>query len=251
MVVAELVSGLTMIRDGSSPAADQIRASLAGLRMMGSEASAAIPALVEFGEQNPAWVDTVNMVLKALAAEELKGVGVPTPLPPLDQASSSIVRHIEEGTISIPGLAAALENPQTAMIAARALAEFGPAASEALPSLQRAFDSAMQTNLSAALVLGAVIERLDPESPRPLLLPLDVVPALEAVHAEAQRANQPDWNRALEALPQRVPLGMAFRHGDVRLLAEELGRIDPALQSAFIGKLLEADHKFEAIFHAP
>ena len=247
-VVAELVSAVTAPADGTPANSEQTPASLNALQQMGPDAVEAIPALLEFGEQNPAWADTVNLVLKAVAPEELKGVGVPTPLPPLDPVSASVVRGIEEGTITVPGLAAALENPTTALYAARALAEFGPAASEALPSLERALESALRTNLSAALVLGATIERLDPESPKPLLLPMEVIPALEAVQAEAQRSNHPDWNHALETLSRRVPLGMAFQHEDVRKLAAEFNRIDPSLQRAFIGKLLESDQRFGLLF---
>jgi hypothetical protein len=134
------------------------------------------------------------------------------------------------------------------LIAARALAEFGPQASEALPSLRRAFDAAMQTDLSTAFVLGAAIERLDPASPKPLLSATELVPALQAVQAEAERANVPAWNSALQTLPNRVPLKMGLTHQDMRLLAADLGRISPTFEKAFIQKILEADQKFSTIF---
>jgi hypothetical protein len=132
------------------------------LLKMGPRAAGALPALQEFAQRNPQWADHVNLAIKAIAPDELSGVGVMTPLPPLDAEAAGVARQIEEGTMSISQLAAVVENPKTALVAARALAEFGPAASEALPALRRAFDAAVQTDLSTAFVLGAAIERLDP-----------------------------------------------------------------------------------------
>jgi hypothetical protein len=160
-----------------------------------------------------------------------------------------VARQIEEGTMSIPQLAEVLENPKTVLIGARALAEFGPAASEALPSLRRAFDAAVQTDPSAAFVLAAAIERLDPASPKPLLSATELVPALQAVQAKAEQAKMPAWNSALQSLPDRVPIKMGLlTHEDMRLLAAELGRINPKLERAFVEKILEADAKFGAVF---
>ena len=109
----------------------------------------------------------------------------------------------------------------------------------------------MQTDLSKAFVLGATIERLDPEAPKPLLSATELIPALQAVQAEAERANVPAWNSALQSLPDRVPLKMGLTHEDMRLLAADLGRINPKFESAFVQKILEADAKFGAIFAAP
>ena len=135
-----------------------------------------------------------------------------------------------------------------ALVAARALAEFGPAASEALPSLRRAFDAAVQTDLSAAFVLGAAIERLDPAMPKPLLSATELVPALEAVQAEADRAKVAAWNRALQTLPNRLPMKMGLTHQDVQAIAADLGRITPAFENAFVRKIFEADHRFSTLF---
>ena len=56
---------------------------------------------------------------------------------------------------------------------------------------------------------------------------------------------------ALQSLPDRVPLKMGLTHEDMRLLAADLGRINPKFESAFVQKILEADAKFGVIFAAP
>jgi RNA polymerase sigma factor (sigma-70 family) len=247
-VLRELTAALAPPRDGSPLEFAQAGPSLEALGKMGSQAAGALPALQAFARRNPQWTDHVNLVIKAIAADDLRGVGVVTPLPPLDAAAAGVARQIEAGTMSIPQLAAQLENPETALNAARALAEFGESASEALPTLRRAFGAAVQTDLSRAFVLGAAIERLDPASPKPLLSATELVPALQAVQAEAQRANVPAWNSALQTLPDRLPLKMGLTHQDLRLLAADLGGINPRLRDAFIGSLLATDAKFRAIF---
>jgi len=247
-VLRELITALAPPADGAPLQLAQFGPSLEALRKMGPNAVGALPALQDFAQHNPQWADHVNLVLKAIAPEDLHGVGVFTPLPPLDPESADVARQVEEGTMSIPQLAAVLENPKTTLIGARALAEFGPAASEALPSLRRALDAALQTDLSTAFVLGAAIERLDPASPKPLLSATELIPALQAVQAEAERANVPAWNSALQTLPNRIPLKMALTHEDMRLLAADLGRINPTLEKAFVQSILKADAKFSAIF---
>jgi hypothetical protein len=247
-VLSELTAALIPSSDGAPPERNRVGPSLEALRKMGPAAAGAIAILTDFAQRNPDWSDHVNLVLKAVAPEELKGVGIATPLPPLDPETADVARQVEAGTMSIPQLAAQLENPKTALIAARALAEFGPAASAALPSLRKAFDAAVQTDLSKAFVLGAAIERLDPASPKPLLSASELIPALQAVQAEARRANVAWWTKSLETLPQRIPLRSAFTHEEMRRLAAELGGIDASLKNAFIGNLLDADRKFGAIF---
>jgi hypothetical protein len=248
LVLRELTAALAPRADGAPVELNQFGPSLEALRKMGPNAATALPALESFAQRNPQWVDHVNLVIKSIASDELKGVGVATPLPPMNPETAAIARQIEEGTMSVPQLAAVLEDPKTALIGARALAEFGPAASEALPSLRRAFDAAVQTDLSTAFVLGAAIERVDPASPKPLLSATELIPALQAVQAEAERANVPAWNSALQSLPDRVPLKMGLTHHDMRALAADLGRISPRLETAFVQKILEADAKFGAVF---
>jgi RNA polymerase sigma factor (sigma-70 family) len=247
-VLRELTAALAPPAEGTPVTLAQFGPFLEALLKMGPNAASALPALQEFAERNPEWTDHVNLVIKAVAPGDLNGVGVFTPLPPLDAEAAGMARQIEDGTMSIPQLGAALENPSTALIAARALAEFGPAAREALPNLRRAFDAAVQTDLSIAFVLGAAIERLDPASPKPLLSATELVPALQAVQAEAERANVPAWNTALQTLPNRVALKPGLTHQDMRLLAADLGRISPTFEKAFIQKILESDAKFSAIF---
>jgi RNA polymerase sigma factor (sigma-70 family) len=247
-VLRELTAALAPLPDGTPVELAHFGPSLEALMKMGPNAADALPAVQDFAHRNPQWIDHVNLVIKAIASEELHGVGVVTPLPPLDPAAAAVARQIEDGTMTIPQLAAVVENPKTALIGARALAEFGPSASEALPSLRRAFDAAVKTDLSIAFVLGAAIERLDPASPKPLLSATEIVPALQAVQSEAERANVPAWNHALQTLPNRVPLKTGFTHQDVRLLAADLRQINPRLETAFIHKILEADARFRPIF---
>lgn len=42
----------------------------------------------------------------------MRGVGIVTPLPPLNPESAEVALQIEQGTMSIPQLAAVLENPK-------------------------------------------------------------------------------------------------------------------------------------------
>jgi hypothetical protein len=246
-VVTELTAALGKAT-GNAHELDNVRSILGVLWKMGPEARDAIPALLSLADQNSELRDAVDMTLKAIAPDALKGVGIPTPLPPRDGTSQAIAQHLQAGTWRMQDAIAALQSPPTMLPTARALAEFGPGAAEALPALQRAFDSVVQTDLPTALVLGAAIERLAPDAPKPLLMITDVLPALEAVYNEAKQADQAAWEEALQSLPQRVPINQAFRHEDVRRLADELNRINPRLSTAFKTKLLETDVKFASIF---
>jgi RNA polymerase sigma factor (sigma-70 family) len=245
-VVSELTDSLSS-PVGAPADTETIRASLGALLKMGPDARTAIPALLALADRTPDLRDSVHAVLKAIAPEALKGVGVPTPLPPRDGSAEAMAQQLATGAWTVQNAADALRYPDTMLSAARALADFGPGAVAALPALQQAFDAQVATNLPVALVLGATIERLAPDAPKPLLTMMDLMPAMEAIYAEVLRANHPQWNDALETLPQRVPIGLALRHDDVRRLAEELGRIHPRLRDVFHEKLLEADAKFAAI----
>jgi len=246
-VVTELAAALGKAT-GNGQELDNVRSILGVLWKMGPEASDAIPALLTLADQNAELRDAAQMALKAIAPNALKGVGIPTPLPPRDSTSQAIAQCLEAGTWTMQNAITALQSPQTMLPTARALAEFGPGAVEALPALQRAFDSVVLTDLPAALVLGAAIERLAPDAPKPLLMITDVLPALEAVYQEAKQAGQRAWDEALQSLPQRLPINQAFGHEDVRRLADELNRIDPRLSTAFKTRLLETDVKFASIF---
>jgi hypothetical protein len=248
-VLRELTAALAPSKDGKPLVLADFGLSLEAMLKMGPHAAGALPALQDFAQRNPEWADHVNLVIKAVLPGDLHGVGVATPLPPLDAEAAGVVQQIEAGKMSVSQLAAELDKPKTALIAARALAEFGPAAKEALPNLQRAFDAAVQSDLSTAFVLGAAIERLDPASPKPLLSATEIVPALQAVQAEAQRANVPAWNSALQTLPDRIPIKMGFTHNDLRLLAADLGGINQRLRDAFIASLRATDEKFAGIFN--
>ena len=245
-VVTELMAALGKAT-GTGHELDTARDVLGVLWKMGPAASDAIHALLTLADQNSELRDAAQMALKAIAPDALKGVGIPTPLPPRDGTSEAIAQQLEAGTWTMQNAIAALQSPQTMLPTARALAEFGPGAVEALPALQRAFDAVVETDLPTALVLGAAMERLAPDAPKPLLMITDVLPALEAVYQAAKQAGQAAWDEALQSLPQRVPINQAFRHEDVRKLVEELNRIDPRLSAAFRTKLLENDAKFASI----
>ena len=245
-VVSELTASLAT--GGGSPAeVDGLRASLGALWKMGPEARDATPALLELAKQRPELADGVNMVLKVIMPDALKGVGVPTPLQPLESPAGAVQQNLASGAWTMQQAIQALSSPEWTLPTARALADFGAGAAEALPALRQAFDRAAETNLPAAYVIGSTIERLDPRAPKPLLLVPDILPALEAVQAEIQRAGNPEWTQALQDLPQRVPIGIAVRHQDVRNLAAEFARIDPKLRTIFESKLLDMDAKFAAI----
>jgi hypothetical protein len=108
----ELIAALAPPADGAPVKLAQFGPSLEALQKMGPNAAGALPALQEFAERNPEWTDHVNLVIKAVASDDLHGVGVFTPLPPLDPEAAAVARQIEDGTMSIPQLAACPGEPQ-------------------------------------------------------------------------------------------------------------------------------------------
>jgi RNA polymerase sigma factor (sigma-70 family) len=248
LVVTELAASLAL-NDGTRATTDKIRTSLDALFKMGAEARDAVPALLALAKENPELSDSAWVVLKAVAPDALKGINVPTPLPPHEGTSQAISQNLAAGTWTIQNAIDALKSPDLLLPTARALADYGPGAAEALPAMRQALEALAVTNLNAAIVLSAAIERLDPTQPKPLLLAWDILPALEGVRAEAQKANISEWDEALASLHERVPLGgLALNHNDVRRLAAELGRINPRLQQVFQAKLLGVDARFAVIF---
>ncbi len=249
-VTREFIAVLQQAR-GSGRQLDPARSVLGALWQMGPQAREAVPALQQMMENVPELGDTALVAWKAILPEELKGYPVQTPLPPRDPVTEEVLRQLQSGNLTVPGLVAALDQPEATLIAARALAELGPAAAEALPALRQTFDSVLATNVTAGMLLAAAIERIDPTAPKLLLNGTAFLGALDAVKREVEAAGLPEWGPAAFAnLPQRMSRLGLLRHEEVRALADDFGKVDPRLREVFVTKLLEADHRLASVLAA-
>ncbi len=246
-VAAELAASLS-VSDGSRASEERIRASLGAIMKMGVEAQGTVPALLALAEGRPELTDLAGMVLKAVAPEALKGVGVATPLPPHAGTSQAISQSLATGAWTVQNAIDALKTPELLLPTARALADYGSEAAAALPALREALEATAITNFNSAIVLASVIERLDPEQPKPLLLAWDFLPALNGVVAAAEQYQITGLDNTFDSLRDRISTGFTLNHNDVRRFSTALGQLDPRLQQVFQAKLLEADSKFAALF---
>lgn len=238
------LSELTAALAGKGSVADRFQTGtlLGALASLGSSAASAAPDLQQLAANNPGLADAVNQTLKAIVPADWTGIGVPTPLPPHDTASTTLLQGVTDGAIGLPELIAALGSADTELAAARALADLGTNGAPALAALRQALNQAGAGDPATAVVLAATMERLDPTSAKPLIPYTDLVAALGAVQAAAQ--SDPKWPGAVAAAVESPGFLGLMTQAQLVALANRLGQIDPSLRGAFATALQNLDSRY-------
>ncbi len=227
---------------------DQTRFNLSLLWKLGPEAESAVPLLLDLADQHPELGELVDMTLKKIRPDELAGFGIQTPLPQLDAKAQSLANELRQNPNQLKDLIQSIESGQSTLSEALAIGTMGPEASPALPALQARLKAAFESNPQEAMILGAVIERLQPEQPKPVLTAMDLIPVLQVldfsfasgVELEALQNSLKNWSQAL--MESRILMKENLPH-----YAEQLKGIHPDLYLQFKTEMLKQDSRWKSV----
>ena len=244
-VVEILANSLSNIPDTND---DLGMFNLSLLWKLGPKAESAVPLLLELADQNPDLGDMVDMALKNIRPKELEGFAIQTPLPQLDAQAQSLAEELRQNPNQLNALIQSMESGQSTLSDALALATLGEQASPALPVLQSRLMSAIESNPQEAMVIGAVIERLQPDKAKSILTAMDLIPAMQGM--DLSFANKSELGKLQGSLAhwgRQLMQSKIIMQQDLPNHAEQLKDIHPNLYEQFKSAMLKQDSRWKAV----
>ena len=219
---------------------------------LGAKADTAVPALMQLADANPDWGEMVDVLLKAIKPEELKGHAMRTPLPSMTPAAQALIAKLESNPNTLQTIIQRIESNQFTQSDILALASLETEAKAAIPSLTSKLTAFIESNPQKAMEVGAALERMQPNLPKPLLTALDLVPVMREINT--QTINNPanpevmdafrEWSRHLMQTSQGL-----IRREDMAAQASQLKDIHPDLHRQWIEGLIKQDTNWKEYLH--
>lgn len=211
---------------------------------LGNKADPAVPALMQLADANPDWGEMVDVLLKAIKPEELQGHAMRTPLPSMTPEAQALIAELESNPNTLKTIIRRIESNQFTQSDVLALASLETEAKVAIEPLKSILNTLIQSNPQQAMEIGAALERMQPNLPKPLLTALDLVPVMQEINT--QTFNNPthpevmdafrEWSRNLMQSSQGL-----IRREDMAAHASQLKDIHPDLHKQWIEGLIKQD----------
>jgi RNA polymerase sigma factor (sigma-70 family) len=220
------------------------RLTLMILWKLGAKADTAVPALMQLADANPDWGEMVDVLLKAIKPEELQGHAMRTPLPSMTPEAQALIAELESNPNTLQTIIQRIESNQFTQSDVLALASLETEAKAAVISLTSRLNALIESNPQQAMEVGAALERMQPNLPKPLLTALDLVPVIREINTQTvNNPNNPEvmdafreWSRNLIQSSQGL-----IRREDMAAQASQLKDIHPDLYQQWIKGLIKQD----------
>ena len=244
-VVEILASTLSSLPDSNN---DQQMFNLSLLWKLGPKAESAVPMLLEMADQNPELGDAIDMALKNIRPHELEGFGIQTPLPALDPSAQSLAEQLNQNPDLLRDLIQTMESGQSSISEVLAIATMGEGATAALPTLLSRLETSIESNPQEAMVIGAVIERIQPDKPKSILTGMDLIPVIQGM--DLSFANSTELGKlegSLEIWMRQLMQSQIIPQQNLPVHAERLKDIHHDLYEQFVRAMLKQDARWKSV----